>query len=100
MKKLILAILLIACSASHAQFMVLRTQKVSITLTPNPCPEEVREILRPEFKDKFHEAWLIVNGRAAVVCWIKNEEHGIVFLTETGESFAVDPGQFKADKGV
>lgn len=102
MKKFFLAILLIAGSAAHAQFLVMRTKDVSITLTNNVCPAEVADNLKPEFKDGFHEAWIVLNGRPILACWIRHQEDPKVaaILTETGELFGVELKHFKVDNGV
>lgn len=102
MKKLFLAILLIACSAAHAEFLVMRSHNASITLTNNACPDEVAQNLKPEFKDKFKEAWMVFGGRTMLGCWIRHYEdpNVAVILTETGQAFGVELSGFKVDSGV
>lgn len=100
MKKLLVAALVAACfAASAAQFMSLRTRDASLTLTPNPCPPEVSEQLRDEFVSQFKEAWVVIQGKTAVGCWIKDDDTVFVIL-ENGQAFGVPAGAFKADNGV
>ena len=102
MKKLFLAILLIVPFAAQAQFLVMRTPTVSITLTDNTCPAEVADNLKPDFKDKFHEAWMVLNGRTVLGCWIPHVEDPsiVVILTDSGQAFGAPLAQFKPDRGV
>lgn len=102
MKKFILAILLIACSAVHAEFLQLRAPNVSITLTDHACPDEVAGILKPEFKDQFKEAWVLLHGRQILACWIRHLENPkvAVIMTGSGEAFGVELSAFTVDVGV
>lgn len=102
MKKLFLAIALIACTAVHAEFLHMRGPNFSITLTPNACPAEVADNLKPDFKDKFREAWMVLNGRTVLACWIPHVEDPsiVVLLTDSGQALGVELKGFKADKGI
>lgn len=102
MKKFFLAILLIAGAAvAHAQFLVMHAHNLSITLTGHVCPDEIRSNLKPKFKDGFHEAWIMLNGRQILACWIRHVEDPKVaaIVTETGELFGIELSQFKVDAG-
>lgn len=99
---LILAAALLAAPLAHAEFLVMRTHNASITLTQNVCPAEVADNLKPEFVDKFKEAWVIFGGRTMLACWIPNLENSdtVILLSETGQAFEVELKQFKLDAGV
>jgi len=102
MKKSLIAAALFAATVAHAGFLVMRTHEVSITLTENVCPAEVADNIKPEFKDKFHEAWMVLNGRPVLGCWIPHVEDPniIVILTDSGQVFGAELKAFKKDDGV
>lgn len=102
MKKFILALLLIACSAVHAEFLQLRAPNVSITLTDHACPDEVAGILKPEFKEQFKEAWVLLHGRPVLACWIRDvKDPKLAFImTGSGQAIGVELSAFTVDVGV
>lgn len=99
---LILAAALLAAPLAHSEFLVMRTHNASITLTDNTCPQEVAQNLKPEFVDKFKEAWMVFGGQTLLGCWIRHfEDPNIaVIMTETGQAFGVELSAFKVDTGV
>lgn len=102
MKKFLIAAALLVATTAHAGFMVMRTPEVSITLTDHTCPAEIAGNLKPDFKDKFHEAWMLLNGRPVLGCWIPHVEDPsiVVILTASGQAFGAELKAFRQDDGI
>lgn len=95
------ALILAALIAGHANAgYVYRTDGLTLNLQDRPCAhQQVLDLLRDEYKDKFSHGIAMVSGKPVNLCWIETEGQ-VVIIDEDGSGGAIPVGSFKKVSSV
>ncbi len=100
MRSIVVAAILAAGSVSSHAHYILKIDDTTVRLMDAPCEKKVKDLLRPEFHDKFRKAVVIFKHRTLQACWITSSPDAITLIDEAGDGTTLPIAAFSKAGGV
>lgn len=74
--------------------------KDRVIITDAPCPSNIAQQIKPEYRDQFLQAFALIQGFPAEGCWIQADKDTVYIWLDGGFGVEVPVDALKPESGV